>query len=81
MNNFFLFLDQFAPKTFIPVLFGHASNDMFIQPHHTDRIHQLYAVRVTLAWFEKVDLYMESWIFSKYILSPLLTYFYFSVGR
>ncbi|CAD6343649.1 unnamed protein product [Miscanthus lutarioriparius] len=34
---------QFAPKTFIPALFGHASNDMFIQPHHTERIHQAYA--------------------------------------
>jgi hypothetical protein len=40
-TTFFL---QFAPKTFIPALFGHASSDMFVQPHHTDRIHQAYAV-------------------------------------
>uniref|UniRef100_A0A0D9VDD4 Serine aminopeptidase S33 domain-containing protein n=1 Tax=Leersia perrieri TaxID=77586 RepID=A0A0D9VDD4_9ORYZ len=33
---------QFASKTFIPALFGHALNDMFIQPHHCDRIHRAY---------------------------------------
>ncbi|GJN38801.1 hypothetical protein PR202_gb27876 [Eleusine coracana subsp. coracana] len=43
---------QFAPKTFIPALFGHASNDMFIQPHHTDRIHQTYAGDKNLIKFE-----------------------------
>ncbi|XP_026661862.1 uncharacterized protein LOC103710654 isoform X2 [Phoenix dactylifera] len=34
---------QFAPKTFIPALFGHASEDIFIQPHHSDLIYQAYA--------------------------------------
>ncbi|KAI0502398.1 hypothetical protein KFK09_017347 [Dendrobium nobile] len=34
---------QYAPKTFIPALFGHASEDIFIQPHHTDLIYQSYA--------------------------------------
>ncbi|KAJ0988172.1 hypothetical protein J5N97_006528 [Dioscorea zingiberensis] len=34
---------QFAPKTFIPALFGHASEDIFIQPHHSDRIFKPYA--------------------------------------
>lgn len=33
---------RLAPKMFIPVLFGHGLNDMFIQPHHCDRIHQAY---------------------------------------
>ncbi|KAK7363890.1 hypothetical protein VNO77_06050 [Canavalia gladiata] len=32
-----------APKTFIPVLFGHASDDKFIQPHHSDLIAASYA--------------------------------------
>ncbi|XP_007026439.2 PREDICTED: uncharacterized protein LOC18597378 [Theobroma cacao] len=32
-----------APKTFIPALFGHASDDKFIQPHHSDLILKLYA--------------------------------------
>ncbi|KAL5100289.1 hypothetical protein RYX36_004616, partial [Vicia faba] len=32
-----------APKTFIPVLFGHASDDKFIQPHHSDLISESYA--------------------------------------
>uniref|UniRef100_A0A6N2K3K0 Serine aminopeptidase S33 domain-containing protein n=1 Tax=Salix viminalis TaxID=40686 RepID=A0A6N2K3K0_SALVM len=32
-----------APKTFIPALFGHASEDKFIQPHHADLIFKSYA--------------------------------------
>ncbi|XP_065855407.1 uncharacterized protein [Euphorbia lathyris] len=32
-----------APKTFIPVLFGHASEDRFIQSHHSDLIFKSYA--------------------------------------
>uniref|UniRef100_A0A0E0CHB8 Serine aminopeptidase S33 domain-containing protein n=1 Tax=Oryza meridionalis TaxID=40149 RepID=A0A0E0CHB8_9ORYZ len=43
---------QFAPKTFIPAFFGHASNDMFIQPHHCDRIHQAYGGDKSIIKFE-----------------------------
>lgn len=32
-----------SPKTFIPALFGHASGDKFIQPHHSDHILKCYA--------------------------------------
>ncbi|KDP29023.1 hypothetical protein JCGZ_16412 [Jatropha curcas] len=32
-----------APKTFIPALFGHASDDKFIQSHHSDLIFKAYA--------------------------------------
>lgn len=32
-----------APKTFIPVLFGHAKGDKFIQPHHSDLLSKAYA--------------------------------------
>ncbi|XVF28099.1 hypothetical protein REPUB_Repub14bG0165500 [Reevesia pubescens] len=32
-----------APKTFIPALFGHAREDKFIQPHHSDLIFKSYA--------------------------------------
>ncbi|RYR76041.1 hypothetical protein Ahy_A01g000635 isoform B [Arachis hypogaea] len=32
-----------ARKTFIPVLFGHGSDDKFIQPHHSDLISESYA--------------------------------------
>jgi len=32
-----------SPKTFIPALFGHASGDKFIQPHHSDLILKCYA--------------------------------------
>jgi hypothetical protein len=46
---------QLAPKMFIPVLFGHGLNDMFIQPHHCDRIHQAYGVNVYSALFIKVN--------------------------
>lgn len=34
---------QVAPKTFITALFGHASGDKFIQPHHSDIIFKSYA--------------------------------------
>ncbi|KAI3850285.1 hypothetical protein MKX03_028841 [Papaver bracteatum] len=34
---------QAAPKTFIPSLFGHASEDVFIQPHHSEIIFKSYA--------------------------------------
>ncbi|XP_042029439.1 uncharacterized protein LOC121776330 isoform X1 [Salvia splendens] len=34
---------QVAPKTFIPALFGHAKDDKFIQPQHSDAIFNLYA--------------------------------------
>ncbi|XP_072962352.1 uncharacterized protein [Typha angustifolia] len=43
---------QFAPKTFIPALFGHASEDIFIQPHHCDLIYQAYAGDKNIIKFE-----------------------------
>lgn len=43
---------QFAPKSFIPVLFGHASEDIFIQPHHSDRIYKAYGGDKNIIKFE-----------------------------
>eukprot|EP00250_Pteridium_aquilinum_P010143 c19177_g1_i2 orf=383-1690(-) len=43
---------QLASKTFIPALFGHASGDIFISPHHSDRIHQEYAGDKNIIKFE-----------------------------
>ncbi|XP_010942494.3 uncharacterized protein [Elaeis guineensis] len=43
---------QFAPKTFIPALFGHASEDIFIQPRHSDLIYQAYAGDKNIIKFE-----------------------------
>ncbi|KAE9452794.1 hypothetical protein C3L33_15299, partial [Rhododendron williamsianum] len=37
-----------APKTFIPALFGHANDDKFVQPRHSDLIFQSYATTVLL---------------------------------
>ncbi|KAL8088830.1 uncharacterized protein LOC141697078 isoform X1 [Apium graveolens] len=34
---------QVAPKTFIPALFGHANDDKFIKPSHSDLIFESYA--------------------------------------
>ncbi|KAM7530894.1 hypothetical protein LguiB_034304 [Lonicera macranthoides] len=34
---------QVGPKTFIPALFGHANDDKFIQPRHSDLISKAYA--------------------------------------
>lgn len=33
-----------AKSSFVPVLFGHAGDDDFIQPHHSDRIFEAYMV-------------------------------------
>ncbi|CAA6670764.1 unnamed protein product [Spirodela intermedia] len=43
---------QFAPKTFIPALFGHAADDVFIQPHHSDLIYNSYAGDKNIIKFE-----------------------------
>ncbi|XP_058113039.1 uncharacterized protein LOC131256047 isoform X2 [Magnolia sinica] len=43
---------QVAPKTFIPALFGHATGDIFIQPHHSDRIFESYAGDKNIIKFE-----------------------------
>uniref|UniRef100_A0A0V0III5 Putative alpha/beta-Hydrolases superfamily protein-like n=1 Tax=Solanum chacoense TaxID=4108 RepID=A0A0V0III5_SOLCH len=34
---------QVSPKTYIPALFGHAKDDKFVQPHHSDLIYKSYA--------------------------------------
>ncbi|KAM3240983.1 hypothetical protein ACQJBY_054176 [Aegilops geniculata] len=43
---------KLAPKTFIPALFGHGLSDMFIQPHHCDRIHEAYGGDKSMVKFE-----------------------------
>ncbi|XP_020267262.1 uncharacterized protein LOC109842790 isoform X2 [Asparagus officinalis] len=43
---------KFAPKSFIPALFGHASEDMFVQPRHSDRIYKSYAGDKNIIKFE-----------------------------
>lgn len=43
---------QIAPKTFIPALFGHATEDAFIQPHHSDTIFKSYAGDKNIIKFE-----------------------------
>lgn len=48
---YLVFILQVAPKTFIPALFGHATEDIFIQPHHSDSIFNLYAVLTYLDIF------------------------------
>lgn len=43
---------QVAAKSFIPALFGHATEDMFIQPHHSDLIYKSYAGDKNIIKFE-----------------------------
>lgn len=38
---------QVAKKAHIPALFGHATDDAFIQPHHSDLIFKAYTVSLT----------------------------------
>lgn len=42
---------QVAPNTYIPALFGHAKDDKFVQPHHSDLIYKSYAVQNILDIF------------------------------
>lgn len=43
---------QVAPKTFIPAMFGHAKDDKFIQPRHSDAIFNSYAGDKNIIKFE-----------------------------
>lgn len=40
----YLFVLQVAKSCFVPALLGHAIEDDFIQPHHSDRIFEAYMV-------------------------------------
>jgi hypothetical protein len=35
---------QVAKRCFVPALFGHATEDDFILPHHSDKIYESYVV-------------------------------------
>ncbi|XP_024529448.1 uncharacterized protein LOC9650776 isoform X2 [Selaginella moellendorffii] len=41
-----------AQKNFVPVLFGHATEDLFIQPHHSDAIFKAYGGDKNIIKFE-----------------------------
>lgn len=43
---------QIAKKSFIPALFGHATEDSFIQPHHSDVIYKAYMGDKNIIKFE-----------------------------
>lgn len=42
--NFGFWFEQVAKSCFVPVLLGHAIDDDFINPHHSDRIFEAYVV-------------------------------------
>jgi hypothetical protein len=44
----YLFSLQVAKSCFVPALLGHAIDDDFIQPHHSDRIFEAYMVSVSM---------------------------------
>ncbi|KAF3451927.1 hypothetical protein FNV43_RR08023 [Rhamnella rubrinervis] len=43
---------QVSPNTFIPTLFGHAKDDKFIQPRHSDLIYNSYAGDKNIIYFD-----------------------------
>ncbi|OAE25329.1 hypothetical protein AXG93_4620s1430 [Marchantia polymorpha subsp. ruderalis] len=43
---------QVAGKSFIPALFGHATEDLFIQPHHSDLLFKAYSGDKNIIKFE-----------------------------
>ena len=40
---------QVAKRCFVPALFGHATEDDFILPHHSDKIYESYMVTFHLS--------------------------------
>ena len=50
----YLFALQAAKSCFVPALLGHAIDDDFIQPHHSDRILEAYMVSI---FYLKTDLH------------------------
>ena len=40
-----------AKSCFVPVLFGHAIDDDFIRPHHSERIYEAYIVSYSILSF------------------------------
>lgn len=55
INKFAL---QVAKSCFVPALFGHAIDDDFIQPHHSDRIYEAYVVSSVLVNEEHLKQYV-----------------------
>lgn len=47
-----------AKSCFVPALFGHAIDDDFIQPHHSDRIYEAYVVSSVLVNEEHLKQYV-----------------------
>ncbi|KAK1367813.1 hypothetical protein POM88_033905 [Heracleum sosnowskyi] len=45
-----------AKSSFVPVLFGHAIDDDFIQPHHSDRIFDAYVGDKNIIKFDAMEL-------------------------
>jgi hypothetical protein len=43
---------DYAPRAFIPALFGHARGDTFVKAHHTQRLHEAYAGDKELMLFD-----------------------------
>jgi len=50
----YLFVLQVAKCCFVPALLGHAIEDDFIQPHHSDRIFEAYMVSMFTVLFGQV---------------------------
>jgi fermentation-respiration switch protein FrsA (DUF1100 family) len=46
---------EYAPRAFIPALFGHARGDTFVKVHHTERLHEAYAGEKELIIFDDCD--------------------------
>lgn len=46
---------EYAPRAFIPALFGHARGDTFVKAHHTERLHGAYAGEKELMLFDDCD--------------------------
>ena len=44
-----------VPRSYVPAFFGHAKEDTFVRPHHSERLHSAYAGDKEIMLFDHCD--------------------------
>lgn len=44
-----------VPRAYVPAFFGHAKEDTFVRPHHSERLHSAYAGDKEIMLFDNCD--------------------------
>lgn len=46
---------EMVPRSYVPAFFGHAKQDTFVRPHHSERLHSAYAGDKEIMLFDNCD--------------------------